>query len=318
MKFAKLLAAATGAVLVCLIYLYLFDNTQLTLSYRCWKYATNIFACYRGEAADFRVDLNGMHYEGNTGNQVDNHIFNYGGFEKPILFFLRDILTSAHSNQGVFLDIGANTGQHSLFMARHAKQIHAFEPWEPVLKKLRRNIEINHITHIVVHPFGLGNENSKQTFYRPPDTNLGMGSFVKEFASTNSPEDQLEIRIGDEVLEKAGVTAVSLIKMDIEGFEKLALKGLARTLGKYRPIVEFELSTNPNSPVSVKSQTELLSLFPRDYEFLTFSERSSPETGAYVLEPIGDALHFDRKEQHDLVAFPVEMKKFIKLQRAAP
>ena len=145
-----------------------------------------------------------------------------------------------------------------------------------------------------------------------------MGSFVKEFAAANSPEDQLEIRIGDAVLEKAGVTSVALVKMDIEGFEKLALKGLQRTLQKYRPVVEFELSTDPNSPVSVKSQTELISLFPRDYEFLAFSERSSPETGAYVLEPIADALRFDRKEQHDIVAFPVEMKKFIMLQRSVP
>lgn len=318
MKVVNLFAVAAGSALACLTYLYIFDNAQLVLAYRCWKHATNISACYRGEAVDFSVDLNGMRYEGNVGNHVDNHIFFYGGFEKPILFFLRDILTSAHSNHGIFLDIGANTGQHSLFMSPHAKQIHAFEPWEPVLKKLRRNIEINRLSHVVVHPFGLGNENSKQTFYRPPDSNLGMGSFVKEFAAENRPEDTLEIRVGDEVLEKAGVTAVSLIKMDIEGFEKLALKGLARTLGKYRPIVEFELSTNPASPVSIKSQAELISLFPRDYEFLTFSERSNPDTSDYVLQPIAGALHFDRKEQHDLVAFPVEMKKFIKLQRVAP
>lgn len=259
-----------------------------------------------------------MRYQGNAANDVDKHIFLYGGFEKPILFFLRDFLIAAHSNQGVFLDIGANTGKHTLFMTRHAKQIHAFEPWEPVLRKLRRNIEINRLNNIVVHPFGLGNVNSKQTFYRPPDTNLGMGSFVKEFASTYSPADQLEIRIGDKVLEKAGVAAVALIKMDIEGFENPALKGLKRTLVKFRPVVESELSTDPNSPVSVKSRAELLSLFPRDYEFFTFSERSNPQTGAYILEPIGNALHFDLKEQHDLVAFPFEMKKFIQLQRSAP
>lgn len=317
-KFAKLSAAGVATAAACVIFIYLFHTRHIQLFYRCLAYATAKTACFGGNPFEFSVDLNGARYQGHTGNYVDKNIFFHGAYEKPVLFFLRDILSTAHHDQGVFLDIGANTGQHSLFLARHAKAIHAFEPWEPVLIQLRRNIEANRLSHIVVHPFGLGNENSIQTFYRPPDNNLGMGSFVKEFATVNSPADKLEIRIGDEVLEKAGVSAVALIKMDIEGFEKLALKGLERTLRQYRPIVEFELSSDPNSPVSVKSRAELLSLFPPDYESLRFSGRSDPDTGAYVLEPLGDALHFDRKEQHDLVAFPVEKKKFIQRQRAVP
>jgi FkbM family methyltransferase len=259
-----------------------------------------------------------MRYEGNTGNEVDKNIFFYGAHEKPILFFLRDVMTSAYSGQGVFLDIGANTGQHSLFMSRLAKEIHAFEPWEPVLKRLRRHVEINRLKNIVIHPYGLGNENSKQPFYDPPDNNLGMGSFVKEFGSPNPPGETLEIRIGDDVLEKADVTSVDLIKMDIEGYEKLALRGLNRTLRKHRPIIEFELSANPQSPVSIKSNDELLSLFPENYEFLVFSERSDLLTGAYVLEPINGVLRFDKVEQHDIVAFPTEKQKFITRQRATP
>ena len=227
-------------------------------------------------------------------------------------------MTSAYPDQGVFLDIGANTGQHSLFMSRYAREIHAFEPWEPVLKKLRRHIEINRLKNVVIHSFGLGNENSKKPFYAPPESNLGMGSFVKEFGSPNPPEDSLEIRIGDDVLEQAGVTSVDLIKMDIEGYEKLALKGLERTLRKHRPIVEFELSANPKSSVSIKSDEELRSLFPENYEFLTFSNRSNPMTGDYVLDQITGLLQFDQVEQHDLVAYPTEKKRFIKLQRKVP
>jgi|SRR5688572_3855008 FkbM family methyltransferase len=316
MKAVKLSGVAAVTAFACLTFLYLFDYPRLHFAFRCWRQAVNISACFRGESFDFTVDLNGLRYEGNTAYNVDKIILYHGAFEKPVLFFLRDIMTSAYSEQGVFLDIGANTGQHTLFMSRHAKEIHAFEPWEPVLKRLRRHIEINRLKNIVIHPFGLGNENSKQPFYRPPDENLGMGSFVKEFSSTNSPEGNLEIRIGDEVLEKAGVSSVSLIKMDIEGYEKLALKGLERTLRRHRPIVEFELSADPKSPVSVKSHEELRSLFPENYEFLTFAERSDHLTGAYVLEPITGSLRFDRFEQHDIVAYPIEMKKFIALRGA--
>ncbi|MGH7852695.1 MAG: hypothetical protein ACREP3_04600, partial [Candidatus Binatia bacterium] len=87
-------------------------------------------------------------------------------------------------------------------------------------------------------------------------------------------------------------------------------------LRRHRPIVEFELSADPKSPVSVKSHEELRSLFPENYEFLTFAERSDHLTGAYVLEPITGSLRFDRFEQHDIVAYPIEMKKFIALRGA--
>jgi len=99
--------------------------------------------------------------------------------------------------------------------------------------------------------------------------------------------------------------------MDIEGYEKPALRGLERTLRKHRPIVEFELSADPKSPVSVKSHEELLTLFPEDYEFLAFSEHSNPTTGVYVLESIAGLLRFDKFDQHDIVAYPIEKKKFI-------
>lgn len=312
LKAIKLIAAAAVTAIGFLSYFYFLDYPQFSLIYRCWQSATNLSACYSDKSFDFTAEINGVRYEGNTGNQVDKNIFFYGAHEKPVLFFLRDIMTSAYSGQGVFLDIGANTGQHSLFMSRQAREVHAFEPWEPVLKKLRRHIEINRLKNVVIHPFGLGNENSKQPFYAPPENNLGMGSFVKEFGSPNPPEEALEIRIGDDVLEKAGVTSVDVIKMDIEGYEKLALKGLDRTLRKHRPIVEFELSANPQSPFSIKSHAELLSLFPENYEFLAFSQRSDPMTGAYILEPITGLLHFDQVEQHDLVAYPTEKKRFIK------
>jgi FkbM family methyltransferase len=231
-----------------------------------------------------------------------------------MLYFLRDPITAVSSNKGIFLDIGANTGQYSLFMSFYAKEVHAFEPWEPVIKRFRRMVEHNHIKNIVIHPFGLGDENSKKSFFKPPDHNLGTGSFVEGFIDDNSIEDQLEIRIGDDALEEAGVRSVALIKMDIEGYEKPALKGLRRTLGMHRPIVEFELSADPKSALSIKNKVEMIALFPEEYEFLVFSDKGDPWTGSYSLEPLSESVRFDQRSQYDVVAYPKEKEKGILLK----
>jgi FkbM family methyltransferase len=283
--------------------------------YLCWRHATTVTNCFSKRPFDFTYDIDGIQYDGNTGNYLDASILHLGAFEKDILYFLRDTMKSAYSGRGVFVDIGANTGQHSMFMSRYATEVHAFEPWEPVLKRFRRMVDKNHIQNITIHPVGLGDKNSKEPFFKPPADNLGTGSFVKDFSSENSYEGELEIQIGDEALAKAGVQSVALIKMDIEGYEKFAFKGLRNTLIKDRPIVEFELSIDPRNSVSIKSKEELLGLFPKDYEFLAFSENGiSRTTGNYTLKPMDKMIRFDVAEQHDMVAYPKEMKPYIALK----
>jgi FkbM family methyltransferase len=314
MKALRLTAAGVLTVIALSGYLYLSDPAGLHRIYLCFTQSKSIATCYQGGSIDFVASIDGIRYEGNTGNGVDNDIFYYGAYEKHILYFLRDVMRTVYGNRGTFVDVGANTGQHSLFISRFASEVHAFEPWEPVLERFRRMVEFNHIKNIVIHPVALGDENSRKPFYKPSEDNLGTGSFINGFSKKNSYAGELEIQIGDDALNKAGAKTVALIKMDIEGYEKLALKGLRRSLRKDRPIVEFELSTDPKSPVSIKSKEELTALFPENYEFLVFTA-DDPSTGAYTLAPMDGILRFDVARQHDVIAFPIEKKKDIPLKR---
>jgi FkbM family methyltransferase len=307
--------AAFLTLALCFGYTFIFSQKRLRDTYLCWRHAISFTSCFNDKPFDFVTNIEGIRYEGNTGNLIDAWILYFGAFEKDILFFLRDAIRSANSGPGVFVDVGANTGQHSLFMSRYATEVHAFEPWEPVLKRFRRMVEINHIKNIVIHPVGLGDENSKKPFFRPGANNLGMGSFVENFKPDNSYEGELEIQVGDEALAKAGVKSVTLIKMDIEGYEKLALKGLHKTLLKDRPIVEFELTVDPKSAVSIKSTEELFGLFPDNYKFLVFNDNLINRlSGKYILESIDKIIRFDVAEQHDIIAYPIEKNKYIPLK----
>jgi FkbM family methyltransferase len=267
----------------------------------------------RRRQADFVVDFYGVRYRGNTGNLIDANLYYYGAFEKPELYLMRETLRSLP--QPVLIDVGANTGVYSLFAAKYAKEVHAFEPFPPILPRLRAHITENNITNVVVHAVGLGEAKAELPFYSPPDANLGTGSFVPNLKRENRDEQlALKIEAGDVYFPKAGITRVDFIKIDIEGYEKAALAGLRETLRRHRPIVLMELSIDPAFPHLFQSMEELRSAFPENYEFLSFGDRHV-RTGSYWLRGPFET-SFDRPLQFNIVARPVEKAALVPMKFA--
>ncbi len=265
----------------------------------------NVLGLYK--PIEFRVEFFGMIYEGRSGNIVDDEILYYGAQEKPILFFLRDCAKSFNRDDIVFFDIGANVGQHSLFMSKFVKDVHAFEPYPPVLKRFRKNIRINQIKNIHIHDVGLGNEGGNLPFFEPPESDLGHGSFImKEFNTTNVKS--LSVVVGDEWLKKIAVSHVDIIKCDIEGFEKNALLGLRNTLEKNRPIIVMELISGLDT--SFKNIDDLYAVVPSNYKILSFCEWND-YSGHYELCETIPNFH---EKRINIVVYPTEKKNLIKLK----
>ena len=148
----------------------------------------------------FEKDFFGLKYQGDLSNSIELHIFCYGAFEKPLLFFLRDTMTNilADGAAGVFFDVGANIGQHSLFMSRHASQVHSFEPYPVVSGKLKSHIELNRIDNIHLHEVGLSNQAGMLDFFAPTGQNQGIGSFdASTVEKGNKVAGKLELVQGD-------------------------------------------------------------------------------------------------------------------------
>ena len=312
LRILRLGAAALVSVAFCFAYFYFFEPRKLYATYRCVTAANPWYACYLGTGFSFRTELFGMIYEGRTGvgDVVDEMVLTQGSYETHVLFFLRDTMAKLNSAGGIFLDVGANSGQHSMFMSRYAKAVHSFEPFPPVLARFRRMLTINRITNVTVHPVGLGREAARLPF---DDQAL---SFSPDAGSEARTTMELEIVPGDVALKQAGVTHVDLIKMDIEGFEKPALLGLANTLRRDRPVVVFELTINPQRPGLFSSATDLRDTFPKDYDFLVFNQWDF-YTGFYELADLVSQAHFDRASMYNAVAYPREKKDKIAFRATA-
>lgn len=211
---------------------------------------------------DFEVNFFGLKYKGNLSCYLDWVVYFYGAYEKQEFFMLRDLVQ--HKENPIFIDIGANVGQHSLFMSQYCKQVHAFEPYEPVRMLLEEKIKHNSVNNIFVHNVGIGERKDELDFFAPKGANKGTGSFVSSHAIGNNEYiGKLKVVNGDNYFAKMGLKKIDLIKIDVEGFEKSVLKGLADTLHKCRPTVVMEFSDT--TKLSFTRENELKSMLPEGY-----------------------------------------------------
>lgn len=128
----------------------------------------------------------------------------------------------------VFVDVGANIGTYSLFVA-HAchddAKILAFEPHPRTFSKLLFNTKSNDFNSIEAVNQGVGPKRDRMQLYSDGGTNIGTASILPDAAGDKEHVD-IEIISLPEALNHRFVQQVDLLKIDIEGYEDQALMPL--------------------------------------------------------------------------------------------
>jgi FkbM family methyltransferase len=185
------------------------------------------------------------------GDMVSEEVLVAGLYEETLLLPLFKHLLAdrqAAFAQQVAVDVGANIGNHSLFLARYFTRVVAFEPNPDTLAMLTCNVALARPPgRVEVVPVGLGDRNGEFSFLQNESGNLGGSGF--EFAGVRGGREVVcSLRRGDELLGPERLQApVGLIKLDVEGAELAALRGLITTLQRDRPVLLFE-SNRPDGP----------------------------------------------------------------------
>jgi len=192
----------------------------------------------------FETDFFGKVYSGNLTNFIDWTVFYYGAFNIQELLLLAE-LASALRAQGKtinFFDVGANIGHHSLFMSGYADQVFSFEPFFAVRGEMERKLEHAGATNVTVFPVALGDKNESASFHPPSGANQGTGT-LGDNLPTNASADLISVQVvrGDDFFAAKHLPSISLLKLDVEGYEAQALEGLHQTLLRDRPPIFMEL-----------------------------------------------------------------------------
>jgi FkbM family methyltransferase len=148
------------------------------------------------------------------------------------------LMRSALPADGVFIDVGANIGIHTLAAAHRVAAgggaVVAFEPHPHNFRTLTDNIALNNLRHVAAYQVGLAEAPAVLTCQGPPRGNWSLGS-----RGGISFEVRL-IRLDDHI-EENPLPRLDLIKMDIEGAEVRFLQGARRTIARFRPLIVFEM-----------------------------------------------------------------------------
>ncbi len=242
-----------------------------------------------GRDQAFQVELRGMNYAGHLASYIDWFVYFYGCYEPQVADVLTRLAASLPAGRRTVWDVGANCGHHALLMAKGAEVVHAFEPWGPVRAQLEKNAALNPQARIVVHPFGLADINENRPFHASLGGNHGIGAFEGGYTGADKAvADVLPLRRGDDVVAEGLAPPPALIKIDVEGYEPLVLKGLAQTLARYRPLVALEY---PEAGKGLYPQGgSPLSLMPEKYLFYVIVDRGGrgvlvPSTPDAMLSP---------------------------------
>lgn len=204
---------------------------------------------------------------------VDDVIADTGFWEPSLSHNLKKNL----SGDGVFVDIGANIGYHSLFAAKllaNGGRVYSFEPQLSVYKQLLQSIRKNRLSNISVFNTALSDHEGEETLY-VREENVG-GSTLLTLPEMESFHVDSKMRVPLTALDSyiKIFPRVDAIKIDVEGYEYEVFKGSEKILDSYHPIIFMEFS-----PVfyvqdyATKPQELVIFLQSKGYNFFTMDDK---------------------------------------------
>ena len=149
-------------------------------------------------------------------------------------------LVREHLKQGMtVLDIGANVGYYTVIFAKLVGgrgKVIAFEPDTDNFSFLESTIKANGFRNVFSHLTAVGDTNGEIKLYKSPD-NLAdhrIYSFPESNESIITPLVTI-----DDFVRKERIGKIDFIKMDIQGAEGRALKGMLETLKSQSSLTIF-------------------------------------------------------------------------------
>lgn len=143
---------------------------------------------------------------------------------------------------GVFLDVGAHIGRWTVRMSRRASRVFAVEPNPDTLVTLRQHLALNNIDNVTI--IELAAWDADATLFLHDDNHRLAGGSTRtlEHTDPDNPAAEPGVAAGrlDAVAALRQLDRLDLVKLDVEGADLHALRGMAGLLERHRPALLVE------------------------------------------------------------------------------
>jgi len=156
-------------------------------------------------------------------------------------------------------DIGGYIGERCLVFAAATGvngRVYSFEPHPDLYELIIRNIEINRLSHVQAFALAVGDGNEDR---------LLVSSKVSSSTSSMNRERQQELRRDggvcdtqvsvrtlDRIIFRQKLRTPDFIKIDVEGYEYQALRGMKKTLKRHKPKLVIEMHGTKNTAAIIR------------------------------------------------------------------
>jgi FkbM family methyltransferase len=158
--------------------------------------------------------------------------------EKEIDFLMAEAEKArhAHALESWFLDVGANIGLYAVYFNAYGnfQKVIAFEPEQKNLIELRLNLQMNEASSVELLAVGLSDEDRTATL----STSKGTVSSTLENVLDSDNTQQITVKSFDQLYQPSGLLLI--VKMDIEGHELQALRGMQTALTRNKVVLQVE------------------------------------------------------------------------------
>jgi FkbM family methyltransferase len=151
----------------------------------------------------------------------------------------RDFVSGLSLETGAVIDVGANIGIYSVVLAKsHPKlKVIAVEASPIIFEWLARNCVLNKLSNVTLVNAAVSDQDDTVTdFYERDSMSTMLKGFLLDFGigggegKDGVQRRQIGTRTLDSIIGAANLDEISLLKLDIEGAEILALRGASNSL----------------------------------------------------------------------------------------
>lgn len=207
--------------------------------------------------------------------------------------FLANVLTRTNEKVN-FVDVGASIGEFAVDMASNDKvaKVIAFEPQPEAASAIERSFAINRFSKARVIQKAVTDVRKDLDFQinEPSPTASHVLSSLSQDLENNQRRIKISATTLDEELNK--IEGTTIILLDIEGGEYLAMKGALGFIRRWRPLLIFEYNSVSRKSFDLNMVRDLLDSDYSVYRLRSDGRIDSNETQTWNMVAVSKSSNF--------------------------